>query len=537
MDDKPPTYEELQARLAQAESTLDAICSDSVDAVIGQKGAYLLRLNEMEKARKQMEQALQESEQRFRALFEHSPNAVLFTSADGTIEAANPAACVMFGYGEQEFRNMGRSGILDEDPRLAAALKEWREAGRVKAVELTAIRKGGEKFPVEFDSVILPVEPVRSFMILRDVSERKQAEVVIRKSFERLRLASNAARLGVFDWDIPSDTPVWENPRIYEIFGHAPHDRPVNLNQLVREVLHPDDLARFEKELAACMRTGSLFAGNYRIRRINDGQWRWIAYYGQFKYNGGEAIRLVGAVEDITERKQAEAALHRSHQELEEYNYALTHNIKAPFRAVKNYASFLLEDLADTLEGLPRQYLEGIKNAVGLANRQFEDLEALYGVKDRPLDYENLDMGQLLGEIKALHEAMPECELIAATQWPMLWGERFLLRQILMALVSNGFKYNQSSAKRVEVFWQLSSDQRFEIVVRDNGIGIDPRYHDQIIRIFQRLHTDSEYEGTGIGLAIVNRAAQRIDGDLRIESAVGKGSSFVISLPSAVVLK
>jgi PAS domain S-box-containing protein len=233
MDDKRPTYEELQARLAQAESTLEAICSDSVDAVIGQKGAYLLRLNEMEKARKQMEQALQESEQRFRALFEHSPDAVLFTSADGTVEVANPAACVMFGYGEQQFRNMGRSVILDDDSRLAAALKERQETGRVKAVELTAIRKGGEKFPVEFDSVILPVEPVRSFMIIRDVSERKEAEVVIRKSFERLRLAANAARLGVFDWDIPSDTPVWENPRIYEIFGHAPNDRPVNLNQLV----------------------------------------------------------------------------------------------------------------------------------------------------------------------------------------------------------------------------------------------------------------------------------------------------------------
>jgi PAS domain S-box-containing protein len=243
----------------------------------------------------------------------------------------------------------------------------------------------------------------------------------------------------------------------------------------------------------------------------------------------------IGIGVDLRERKMAEAALHESNNELNEYTYALTHNIKAPFRAVQNYANFLLEDLADALDSEPKKFLDGIKKAVSLANKQFEDLEALYSVKDHPLEFEAFDMRELLDEIAALHDGMRERDLVIEAQWPPLWGERFLLRQILMALVINGLKYNESETKRVEVTWRHGADRRFEIIVRDNGIGIDPRYHEKIFRIFQRLHTEQEYEGTGIGLAVVRKAVKRLGGEVRIESAVGEGSTFVLSLPATML--
>ena len=138
--------------------------------------------------RKKMEESLQDSEQKFRALFEHSPDAVLLTIPHGSIEAANPAACAMLGRSEQELRDMGRSGILDtNDPRLSAVLEERDKTGYVKAVELTAIRKCGEKFSVEVDSAILPGEPVRSFVIMRDITERKQAEEELKNALKQAR--------------------------------------------------------------------------------------------------------------------------------------------------------------------------------------------------------------------------------------------------------------------------------------------------------------------------------------------------------------
>ena len=138
--------------------------------------------------RKRMEAALQESEHRYRALFDHSPDAVFLTIPDGSIEAVNPAACAMFGRSGQELITMDRSRLIDEnDPRLSAGLKERQQARSVKAVELTAIRNGGEKFPVEVESVILPGEPARSFVIMRDITERKRAREALRESERQVR--------------------------------------------------------------------------------------------------------------------------------------------------------------------------------------------------------------------------------------------------------------------------------------------------------------------------------------------------------------
>ena len=125
---------------------------------------------------------------------------------------------------------------------------------------------------------------------------------------QRLRLATDAAQLGIFEWTVPTDTAVWENKRMYEIFGIPETTDPVNRDRFVRETLHPEDLPRFSRELEESMRPGALFRGAYRIRRVNDGQWRWIQYFSKFELTpDGKPLRLLGVLEDITERKRAEA--------------------------------------------------------------------------------------------------------------------------------------------------------------------------------------------------------------------------------------
>ncbi len=247
----------------------------------------------------------------------------------------------------------------------------------------------------------------------------------------------------------------------------------------------------------------------------------------------GEVIGAVLVFHDVTEKRRAEEALRETNRELNEYSYALTHNLKAPFRAVQNYTGFLTEDLADTLEGETKLYLEGIKKAVDQANRQFRDLESLYRIRNYAVDFETFEMAELLDEMQSTFVNASGRRLIAGENWPVFGCCRFLLRQILYELISNAFKYNRSDMKTVETGWQKVSDDRFEIWVRDNGIGIDPRYHDHIFQIFKRLHTEREFEGNGIGLAIVKRAAQNMNGNLRVESAVGKGSTFYLTLPNS----
>ena len=191
--------------------------------------------------------------------------------------------------------------------------------------------------------------------------------------------------------------------------------------------------------------------------------------------------------------------------------------------------------MADSLEDEPKTYLQGIKDAITSSNKQFEDLERLYHIKNHLLNFESFEMCELLDEIKSLFKVTSDQNLVIAQNWPRFRSERFLLRQILLALINNGLKFNDADIKRIEIGWQAVADHGIEIFVRDNGIGIDPQYQQQIFDIFRRLHTESEYEGTGIGLAVVKRAVQRIGGKLRLESAVGEGSTFYINLPNSLI--
>ena len=109
--------------------------------------------------------------------------------------------------------------------------------------------------------------------------------------------------------------------------------------------------------------------------------------------------------------------------------------------------------------------------------------------------------------------------------------EPVLLRQIFQNLISNATKFNRAPRKRIELGWRLAGEHDCELYVRDNGLGIDPRYAEQIFQIFQRLHTQQEYEGTGIGLAIVKKAVSRMGGTVHVTSTPGEGSTFFVTLP------
>lgn len=244
---------------------------------------------------------------------------------------------------------------------------------------------------------------------------------------------------------------------------------------------------------------------------------------------------MLGIGVDIGERKRAEKVLNDINQELNEYSYALTHNLKAPLRAISNYVSFIFEDLADSLDGEHKKYLKGIRKAAISGTKQFIDLETLYRIKEHPMNFEPFEMGKLLDEMQSMFKNTSDRKLIVSEKWPILSGERFLLRQILIELIKNGFKFNPDDNKRVEIGWQKVEGGGIEIYVRDNGIGIDPQYQEQIFDIFRRLHSGSKYEGTGVGLAIVKRAVQKMGGKLRLESTAGKGSTFYIRLPNSLL--
>jgi light-regulated signal transduction histidine kinase (bacteriophytochrome) len=239
----------------------------------------------------------------------------------------------------------------------------------------------------------------------------------------------------------------------------------------------------------------------------------------------GELLRANAALED----KAAE--LEEANADLAQYAYAVSHDLKTPLRGIHHYADFLYEDLEASLGDEHKAYLDGLRRAVRQAEALVDGLLELSRVGSRNLVYQAVNLNTVLQEIIASFSLPEDVDILWQEPWPTMEVEPVLLRQIFQNLISNATKFNRAPRKRIELGWRLVGEHDCELYVRDNGLGIDSRYVEQIFQIFQRLHTKQEYEGTGIGLAIVKKAIGRMGGTVRVTSTPGEGSTFFVTLP------
>jgi light-regulated signal transduction histidine kinase (bacteriophytochrome) len=239
-----------------------------------------------------------------------------------------------------------------------------------------------------------------------------------------------------------------------------------------------------------------------------------------------EALRLANQ-----ELARQTAALQAANAELAQYAYAVSHDLQAPLRGIHNYTDFLTDDLGPTLSGDQRAYLDGLGRAVHEAEELVRDLLELSRIDHQHDATEPIDLGVFLRTLVAALDLPPDVEVAWAADWPMIESDPILLRQIFQNLILNAVKFNRASSRRIALGWRAVEPAQYEFSIRDNGIGIAERYQAQIFRVFQRLHTREEYEGTGIGLAIVQKAVTTLQGTVRVESTPGVGSTFFVAMP------
>jgi len=283
----------------------------------------------------------------------------------------------------------------------------------------------------------------------------------------------------------------------------------------------------------------------FRIVRP-DGAVRWLSSRGRvYRDAHGEPTHICGINCDITERKEEEKKKDRKHvqqstslketrrlnEELSQYAYAISHDLKEPMRAIRNYSDFLVEDLAGRLEDEQKTYIDGLQQAVDQGTRLIDDLLDFSRIDRKVGEKETVDLDELIQRIRAMLDSKDRVNFKIAAPLPTIDSNRALLRQIFQNLLSNAIKFNCRESKTVNVGWHAAPNDRIDIFVRDDGIGIDPEHHEKIFGIFQRLHTRSEFPGTGIGLAIVHKATKLLAGRLHLESEPGKGSTFTVNLP------
>ncbi len=265
--------------------------------------------------RKKAEQLLSESEAKYRAFFENSMDGILLTVTDGKILAANPAACEIFRMTEEDICNAGRFGLVDiSDPRVTALIKERQVTGKAKG-ELTFLRKDGSTFPGEINSVLFTDSygQERTSMIIRDITERKQAERHLIESNERYNLVSKATNDMVWDWNLVTGKVYRNKEGWRKIFRNREQDSEVGSQEDWDSRIHPEDIKKVKLVYAKIQSSKKdFFEVECRMMR-DDGTYAYILDRANIIRNEmGKPVRLIGATQDITERKEAEQQVVKS---------------------------------------------------------------------------------------------------------------------------------------------------------------------------------------------------------------------------------
>jgi PAS domain S-box-containing protein len=485
-------------------------------------------------------------------LYETTPVAFVSLDANSLIQRANAAARRLLGEPEVPPIGQAFSPFVEkkDQGRFFRAMRRVAATGQAHSFEL-ALRGRSDRSIQTHIQVAPRFDAEGQFrywhLAFFDISPLRRREAELKHVHSQLQMAARAAKLGTWIYDLDNRTTKWD-AGLYRLLRLKPRAGPENEDYFF-EFIHPEDRTGLLESIRTYLtRDGDDVRDEFRVVRA-DGETRWLAARGLiFRDAEGRPRHIAGINFDITHRKQSEERVHLAHlqmarqlseterinEELSQYAYAVSHDLKDPLRAIRNYADFLYEDLADSLSGIQKKYLEGMQKAVLQGEQLIGDLLDLSRIGALVLEHETADVPGLVDEIQALLGAPPDVDFAVDPEWPSFHADRTLLKQILQNLISNAIKFNRRTPKQIAIGWQPAPEDCIELFVRDNGIGIAPQYREQIFRIFQRLHTQREYEGTGIGLAIVRKAAYRLGGSVRLESDPETGTTFFVMLPREI---
>ena len=499
---------------------------------------------------------LQQSEKKFRSFIDQMPPPVtILRGEEMVIEMANRSLLEKIWHKTLE-EVLGKK-LLEVFPELSGqrfpelirnVLATGKSYGEQEA-QVYFDHPGGKKafyFDFEYSPLYDEQGRVDGIMVTADdVTGKVEARRRVEEAEERARLATEASLAGIFDIEVPSYN-VNCSRRFYEIF-----DLPLgaSMREIVRRI-HPDDNAARREAWEAGNATGVL---HYEVRLIIGPQEvRWIRAQGRmYKNDKGELIRVLGTVLDITEQKMFSEALENKvqertielqrandelairNQELLSFNYISSHDLQEPLRKIQTFAS-RIQSTEDAISPKNQVYLQRMQQSARQMQLLIRDLLEYSRAGQGEKVFEKLPLGDTLQTIRQqlLEEPTAEHVRIEIGDMPTVEAIPFQINQLFTNLLSNAVKFsrrNDNPLIRVDA----TRENGYHIIrVHDNGIGFLPEHKEHIFEVFRRLHHRSEYEGTGIGLAICKKIVENHHGRITAESKPGDGATFTVFLPA-----
>lgn len=384
----------------------------------------------------------------------------------------------------------------------------------------------------------------------RDSMQRQQAAAILKDNEARLQAILDGSPAVIYAKD-PAGRFLFVNQEFEQLFQ-------VQREQIIGRTdydFFPQDLAKhFQANDQEVYQSGSPVEREEDVL-VNGKKSTYLSNKFPLKHADGETYATCGISTDVTARRQAEAEvrqlnatleqrvverttqLKEANEELEAFTYSISHDLRAPLRAIQGFADALREDYGDQLDDLGKQYAQRIITSAERLEDLIQDLLAYSRLARLDLRPQAVDLGIVLSEamtqVRADLEAQ-HAQVTIQTPLPAVLGHRVTLVQVVANLLTNAIKFVEAGVQpQVNVGADIL-DRQVRLWITDNGIGIAPEHQERIFRVFERLHGTEIYPGTGIGLAIVRKSVERMGGQVGVESELGQGSRFWVELKSAI---
>ncbi len=493
------------------------------------------------------QRALQDSEERFRRLFEESNVSIIIHDKDtGEVIDANKIA--IESYGLSTLEELQKNEFWMEPPYSFKEALAWIHKAANEGpqrFEWCNRKVTGEIFWEDVRLSKITINGVdRILATAVNITERKRAEEKIKESEETYRNLFHNAQVGLFRTRIEDGKILESNEQLARMFGY--NSREEFIAEYVTSPNYVDPGTR-ERMLEEIKKNG--FVKNFEARFYRkDKSIFWARYSARIYPEKGW---IEGVAEDVTEQKLAEeeikkltveleqrikertAQLEAANKELEAFAYSVSHDLRAPLRAIDGFTEILLREYSTKLDDEGKRICSVISNNAKKMGQLIDELLSLSRIGRIDMNYTLIDMKAM---VKAVFDELTTFEARRRINFQVgdisdAYGDPVLMKQVWMNLISNAIKF---TSNRQEALISVSSEERGDKIIyciRDNGVGFNMKYADKLFKVFQRLHSEKEFSGTGVGLAIVHRIIQRHGGEVWAEGEVDKGATFCFSLP------
>jgi PAS domain S-box-containing protein len=492
--------------------------------------------------RRQAEREVRESEERFRTLANSMPQLASMAGADGFILWHNQRWYDYTGMTPEQMAGWGWQSVHDPAV-LPTVLSKWRDAiALAQPFEMEFPLRGADGTFRNFLTRVQPMKDsegrlVQWFGTTTDVDQLKRIEQSLRVTQARLESTLEASSVGTWTWHIGSDRLIADEftARMFSVAADAAaRGLPV---AAYLQVVHEEDRAQVADALGRAIELCSAYDIEYRVRQ-SDGAFRWVQARGRVESDGaGQATYFHGAVIDITDRKLSELSLRdnnqqlkRSNRDLEDFAYIASHDLKTPLGGIKSAALCLEEDLHD-LSDESRKLLGLMRSRINRMETLLDDLLTYSRVGSTDTVASETGLADIFTSIVEVLNPPAHIQVRVEGELPVIVMASAQLEQVLRNLINNAIKHHDKPNGEVVLSATRVGDF-VEFVVRDDGPGILPQFHDKIFQLFQTLKRRDEVEGSGMGLALVKKLVEQQNSCVTVHSqGNGTGAEFRFQWP------